>query len=182
MDVWVRLALGLAGLAVFASLTLDDARALHTRSGVPVRWTLAATGATVVAGLVHLALTPEHWEESSVYGAFFLLSGLVQLLLASVLTRPASSAWTWYATIAVNLVLVAVYALTRLVPPLGADLPEAVDAIGVATVVAELAAATLAYLITYRHRLWSAAPRPRTEPSCPDPRARDDGSGTRTGP
>lgn len=43
----------------------------------------------VLAGGIHLAVAPEHVEEWWLYGAFFVVAGLVQLACAAaVLTRP----------------------------------------------------------------------------------------------
>jgi hypothetical protein len=181
MGLWARVLLGTAGLMVFAVLAIGDARELRARRGASVAWTMAATGATVLAGFVHLALTPEHWEESVSYGLFFLAAGVVQLAFASVLTRPGATASTWLAAVATNLALVVVYVDTRLVAPVGSDVPESVDALGVITVMAELLAATAGILIWRRHLSRSGAPRsrPRTGPSCPDPRVPGGGSGTR---
>lgn len=147
--MWARALLGLAGLVGFAAFAVADARALAARRGAPVAWVLVATCATILAGFAHLALTPEHWEESTVYGLFFLAAGLVQLLLAAVMGRPAHD-HVWPAVVVVNVALVGVYVATRLVPPPGADVPEAVDAIGVVTVVAEVVAAAAGAVVGRR--------------------------------
>ncbi len=45
--------------------------------------------ASVLAGAIHLAVAPEHFEEWWVYGAFFVVTGLFQLAYATtVLRRP----------------------------------------------------------------------------------------------
>ena len=149
MAVWARALLGLAGLVAFAAFAVADARALAARRGAPVAWVLMATCATILAGFAHLALTPAHWEESAVYGLFFLAAGLVQLLLAAAMGRTAGDR-LWPAVVVVNLALVGVYVATRVVPPPGADVPEAVDAIGVVTVVAEVVAAAAGAVVSRR--------------------------------
>lgn len=136
MDLWARALLGTVGLVLFAALAVGDARALRRHAGVPVGWVLTATGATVVGGFVHLALTPEHWDQSVPYGLFFLVAGVGQLVLASVLTRPSAPTWVWTATVYANVFLVGVYVAARIGPA-----REEVDAIGLITVATELVAA-----------------------------------------
>ena len=141
MDPWGRAALGTIGLLAFAVLAVGDARALRRLAGVPVGWVLAATAATVLAGFVHLALTPEHWEQSVPYGLFFLAAGVGQLVLASVLTRPDAPTWVWTATVYSNVFLIGVYVAARLGPA-----REEVDALGLVTVALELVAAAAGLL------------------------------------
>ena len=68
--------------------------------------------ASVLAGGIHLAVTPEHLEEWWVFGAFFIVVGCFQLAFAAfVLRRP-----TWpvaLAGIVVNLGVVLVYVMSR---------------------------------------------------------------------
>lgn len=180
MGLSVRLVFGAAGLVAFTSLTIDDARLLRDRVGLPVSWLVLGTGATVVAGFIHLALTPEHWDEARLYGAFFLMSGVVQLVLASLLIRAGAGAGAAVALVGANLCMIAVYVGTRIVPPFGADLPEALDALGVVSVGAEGVAAMVGLTLARRLATFGAVRAPRgTAPSCPGPRAQVDGSGTR---
>lgn len=136
MELWGRALLGTVGLLTFAALAVGDARALRRHAGVPVGWVLAATASTVVAGFVHLALTPEHLDQSVPYGLFFLAAGVGQLVLASVLTRPSAPTWVWSASVYTNVFLIGVYVAARLGPA-----REEVDALGLVTVAMELVAA-----------------------------------------
>ena len=145
MDLWGRALLGTVGLVVFAALAVGDARSLRRVAGVPVGWVLTATAATVVGGFVHLALTPEHWEQSVPYGLFFLAAGASQLVLASVLTRPTAPTWVWTATVYANVFLVGVYVAARIGPA-----REEVDALGLVTVGTELIAAGAGLLAARR--------------------------------
>ncbi|HUR22790.1 MAG TPA: hypothetical protein VMZ73_02855 [Acidimicrobiales bacterium] len=182
MAVSIRVLLGVVGFVAFTTLAVDDARRLRDRVGLPLAWLLLGVTATVIAGVIHLALTPEHWAEARLYGAFFLASGVSQLGLASLLIRPRVGVAVAAVLVAVSVLMVAVYVGTRIVPPIGADSPEAVDALGVVTVIAEIASAMVG--LTLARRL-SAAGRvsapPGTVPSCPDPRVPAGDSGTRTG-
>jgi hypothetical protein len=182
MNLWVRLVFGLAGLGLFIVLAVGDARALQARRGVPVRWSMGAIGATVLAGFVHLALAPEHWDQSVTYGLLFLAAGLVQLVLASLVARPAADRLVWDATVVANLAFAFAYVQTRVFGPLGSELPPSVDTIGLVTVGAELVAAALGVLTVRRHLPRPAGRRtpPPSDPSCPSPRVLDGGSGTHT--
>jgi MFS family permease len=96
----------------------------------------AAAALSLVAGLVHLWVAPEHFEEWWGYGAFFLVGAAAQLLYAPLVLRWPTRA-VLIAGIAGNLAIVALYLLTRTVgiPLLG---PEAgvVEGIGFADVCA----------------------------------------------
>ena len=72
-------------LAVTGVFLPDLVRAQARRSG----WLLTAALASVASAVVHLAVAPEHFEESAVYGVFFVVLGLFQLAYAGlVLLRP----------------------------------------------------------------------------------------------
>jgi hypothetical protein len=150
MELPARLLVGLIGLVLFGLLARDDARLLRARLGVPPSWLFVATAATVAAGLVHLALTPDHWEENPAYGAFFLVAGVAQLVLASLLIRPEVGFGVATVAAVTNVVLVVTYLATRLVPPLGADLPEPLDWLGVVTVAAEAVAVAVGVVVARR--------------------------------
>jgi hypothetical protein len=69
---------------------------------------LVAVG-LVVAGWIHLVLVPEHIEEAMVLGLGFLAAAIVQIGLAIVVVwRPMS--WVFAAAVAVNAILIAIYA------------------------------------------------------------------------
>ncbi len=78
------------------------------------------------AALVHLALAPEHYAEQPVFGAFFAVAGVGQLVLAAQLARPAGLSWRLLGLVrTTSLSLVAVFIATRLVtPPLALVLTE----------------------------------------------------------
>lgn len=96
------------------------------------RLVLAAGGLSLVAGLLHLVMAPEHFAQWLGYGLFFVACFLAQganglLLLWEASSTAARAAW-WprayramlWAGIAGNLLLVAFWAYTRAVGvPLG---------------------------------------------------------------
>jgi hypothetical protein len=72
----------------------------------------AAAALSLLAGLVHLWVTPEHFEEWWGYGAFFVVAAAAQLLYApTVLIWPSRT--VLLGGIAGNLAIVALYLLTR---------------------------------------------------------------------
>ena len=74
----------------------------------------AAAALSLLAALIHLWVTPEHFEEWWGYGAFFLVAALAQALYA-----PLVVVWptriVLLAGIAGNLAIVVLYLLTRTV-------------------------------------------------------------------
>ncbi len=93
----------------------------------------------LAASLIHLRLTPEHFQEQVLYGLVFTLIAVFQLLLALLLiARPGPRVYRlgiWGSGL-----IALVYLATRLVPAPGAAAPEEVDALGVAATLLELAA------------------------------------------
>jgi hypothetical protein len=74
----------------------------------------AAAALSLLAALIHLWVTPEHFEEWWGYGAFFLVAAAAQLLYAPiVLLWPART--VLLGGIAGNLAIVGLYLLTRTV-------------------------------------------------------------------
>lgn len=111
-------------------------------------WMPAVSGRLAwLAAAIHLALTPEHFDERVVYGAFFLSASLFQLVLGwFLLFRPAPRVYR--AGAIGSLVLIATWIVTRAVaPPLspGGGV-EPVTLLGVLATGAELA--TLVLLAT----------------------------------
>ena len=96
----------------------------------------AAVALSLVAGLVHLWVAPEHFEEWWGYGAFFLVAAAAQVLYAPVLLRWPSRG-VLLAGIAGNIAIVALYLLTRTtgIPLFGPEAGE-VEGIGFADVCA----------------------------------------------
>lgn len=95
-----------------------------------------------LAGLIHLSLIREHFEEQFVYGLIFTALALFQLTLALLLAlRPGAA--VYLAGIWGSGFIVLVYVLTRLIPLPGASGLEEVDAWGIAATGLELAAVPL---------------------------------------
>ena len=95
-----------------------------------------------LAGLIHLSLIREHFEEQFVYGLVFTALALFQLTLALLLAvRPGPRVYR--VGIWGSWLIVLVYVVTRLIPLPGASVPEEVDALGIAATGLEIAAVLL---------------------------------------
>ncbi len=80
----------------------------------PARVLYAAAALSLLAALIHLWVTPEHFEEWWGYGAFFLVAAAAQVLYAPlVLVWPTRT--VLLLGIAGNLAIVVLYLLTRTV-------------------------------------------------------------------
>jgi hypothetical protein len=113
---------------------------------------LVAAVFSLSAGLVHFVYVPDHWWIWVPYGLFFLGVGLAQTALAALLVARRVGPWIATGAIAMNLVIVCIYAVSRTQygAPIGpmrghAELPRLVD---MATTAGELVTvfALLAFL------------------------------------
>ena len=78
------------------------------------RWLWLLVTASAVAAVVHAMVAPEHFEESPLYGGFFLATTVAGLGYAVwVLSRPAR--WLYVAAVVANVAIVALWLTTRLV-------------------------------------------------------------------
>ena len=136
-----------AGAFAVAWLGLDTARRRRIWAGLArpeagvapeFRWAVALGLAG--AGLVHMALAPDHFAEGRLYGVFFVASALAQLAAAAaVVAWPAPQVFVGAAVLSVMLVVV--YFAFRLVPAPGADGVETLEAVGLFTQSLQLATA-----------------------------------------
>jgi hypothetical protein len=73
----------------------------------------AAAALSLVAGLIHLWVAPEHFEEWWGYGAFFLVSASAQALFAALLLSRRPGQLLLLSGIIGNLAVVTLYVATR---------------------------------------------------------------------
>lgn len=103
------------------------------------RWAEAAIFTIMLAGVLHLMVVREHWAHAPAHGLFFLVAGLFQIGWSIAFLRSNSETLGRLGFVAA-LVLVLLWAITRLIPvPFGHG-PEEVDTPGVATKLCEVAA------------------------------------------
>ncbi|MEV0428219.1 hypothetical protein [Micromonospora sp. NPDC050495] len=115
-----------------------------------------AAGCSVLAGLIHYGVVPEHRSEWVGYGVFFTLIGAFQLIWAAAVwtvRRP----WLVSLGVVVNAAAIALWAVSRTAGlPFGPETgePEAVGVIDTLCVLAEGVALTVAVAM-----LWGAIRR-----------------------
>src|SRR3954447_13537888 len=125
----------------------------------PVSWYIAPAVAflSAVTGYVHIVYMEDHWRDWWAYGAFFLATGVFQLLYGPLLLRRPHPAVV-LTGIAGNLAIVAMYVISRTEGiPLGPHVrvKEAAGAVDVATTAAEiLVVALLLAFAGRRTRRW----------------------------
>ncbi len=128
-----------------------------SRAVPPARVVAALT--VGLAGLIHLALIREHFEEQVAYGLAFTMLAVFQLgLVLLLVTRPGPR--VHQAGLCGSGLIALVYVATRLVPPPGSSVPEQLDGLGIAATGFELAAVVLLALALPDHPVM----RPRVSP------------------
>ena len=113
--------------------------------------TLAVVLSTA-AGVVHLAVMPAHFREFWLFGAFFLVVALLQLLWGALVAWRASRRLL-LAGVVGNAAIVLLWALSRSVGlPVGPEpwTPEGVGLLDVLSTLYELAVVALAFLVARR--------------------------------
>jgi hypothetical protein len=132
----------MVGLALGA-----EVRTWHRRRRVTNRKAATGLGSiriaahfSVVAGLIHLAVGPAHFEEAVVYGGFFVAVAFAQVAWAmAVVAR--HDAWIVYLGIVGNALVIGLWLVTRTIGiPLGpeAGQVEAVGALDIVSAVLEV--------------------------------------------
>lgn len=112
---------------------------------------------SISAGIIHLLLIQEHMKESFMWGVFFLISGIAQLIFGIIIIlmggklSPINKSILYYFGIIGNALLVGIFVLVRLITP-----PFSTEAVpinelepnGIITIITEiLLVVLLAYLI-----------------------------------
>jgi uncharacterized membrane protein HdeD (DUF308 family) len=110
------------------------------------------------AGIIHLLLIQEHMEESFVWGIFFLISGIAQIIYSIFIIKvaeklsPLNNKWPlYYFGIAGNALLVGIFVMVRLfTPPFSSEAApiNELEPNGIVTIITEIfLIVLLAYLI-----------------------------------
>jgi len=87
------------------------------------RLVVLCAGLSTAAGIIHLIVTPSHFEEWLGYGVFFLLAAIAQIGYAVVLMTNSSNPTLLWAGICGNGAIILLWLITRTVgiPFLGPD-------------------------------------------------------------
>ena len=109
---------------------------LRTPLRSPLRWVAALT--MVVAGAVHIPVTPEHLQEAPYIGYLFIALTVVCFLLALVILV-ADSAAVWAVSGVVTALALGAYLLSRSValPQIGGDVGNWLEPLGLVAIVFE---------------------------------------------
>ena len=109
------LVMALGGVALLVAVFL--VRLPSRPLAAPTRLPLALAALAFVAAWMHLVLTPEHFGESAILGAGFLLSAVVQLVLAALaVERPSERVWSLLVMVNTALIVVWAYAVLHGLP------------------------------------------------------------------
>lgn len=101
---------------------------------------------TVLAGIIHLWIIPEHWAHAPAHGLFFLLVGIVQVVWGIAVWRNPSTRLYYIGVIMAGWLIV-LYGITRWLPAPFGHGPESIRMIDVACKLCEgLGMITLAIL------------------------------------
>jgi hypothetical protein len=107
----------------------------------------AAVFTMLLAGVLHLYVVRDHWDHAPAHGLFFLIAGLLQIAWSIAFLRSDTQTLRRLGFVGV-LVLVLLWAATRIIPAPFGHGPEEVDLPGVVTKLCEVAcAAALGLLI-----------------------------------
>lgn len=113
-----------------------------------------------MAGIIHLALTPQHYSHAPAHGILFALAGIGQVAWAIAFWRRPSMP-LWNAGVMGAGALVVLWLITRFLPAPFGHGPEAVTAAGIAVKVCEVATiATLVGLLLARGSQGLSVSRP----------------------
>ena len=112
---------------------------------------------SISAGIIHLLLIQEHMKESFMWGVFFLISGIAQLIFGIIIIlmggklSPINKSILYYFGIIGNALLVGIFVLARLfTPPFSTEAApiNELEPNGIITIITEiLLIVLLAYLI-----------------------------------
>jgi hypothetical protein len=125
-------------------------------SGTTRPYLLAALAAlSAAAAAIHFAVVFEHFNDSTLYGVFFLVLSWAQLIWPAVLLWRPSRLWLWLGMIG-NAAVLAIYIASRTVGlPFGPDVhhPEPVGALDIMSCVLEFALITGCAALMWRPSL-----------------------------
>ncbi len=118
---------------------------------------ISAAILSISAGIIHLLLIQEHMEESILWGIFFLISGIAQIIFGIFIIitleklSPINKSILYYFGIVGNTLLVGIFILVRLfTPPFSTESApiNELEPNGIITIIIEiLSIVVLAYLI-----------------------------------
>lgn len=123
----------------------------------PWRWPAAL--ALLVAGAVHIPVTPEHLEEAPYIGVLFLALTVACLVLAiAILAFDVPAVWLLSGAVSAAAVLAYLTSRTVALPEIGDDVGHWLEPLGMAAISTETVTAVIAASILFRHRQGRTTP------------------------
>jgi hypothetical protein len=119
------------------------------RMGHPLYYAAAAT--TAIAGLLHLILDLTHFGSNILGDTFFIVAGIAQIFWALPMTKRWGKIW-YYVGIAGTVILIILWALTRVSNPITGGRSFPVDEWGIAISLFEIAYIVITGIIVAKER------------------------------
>ncbi|MCS7222768.1 MAG: copper chaperone PCu(A)C [Anaerolineae bacterium] len=115
--------------------------------------------AIALAGVIHLVITPFHYDHAPAHGIFFAVAGIAEILWALAFWRRPSLR-SYYIGLAVAGGLVVLWGITRALPAPFGHGPEPIEALGVVCKLSELIGLSALIMLALQGRLTEGVKRP----------------------
>lgn len=127
------------------------------------RWLYAACVLSVLAGLIHVAVAPEHFEEWIGYGVFFVVASAAQWLFPFLLLAYGPKGELLWTGIIGNSLIIALWLMTRTIgiPFFGPEAGE-VEPVGAVDTIAKVTELALIACLVMMLRLQRSTAGPTT--------------------
>jgi hypothetical protein len=112
---------------------------------------IAAAAATAIAGILHLVYASNVIDRSPLFGIFFIVAGLAQLFWVLPMIKQWGRLW-YYIGIGGTIVLIVLYAITRVPNPITGGRALPISIIGMETILLQAAYIVIAAVILVKER------------------------------
>jgi hypothetical protein len=112
---------------------------------------IAAAAATAIAGILHLVYASNVIDRSPLFGIFFIVAGLAQLFWVLPMIKRWGRLW-YYIGIGGTMVLIVLYAITRVPNPITGGRALPISSIGMETILLQAAYIVIAAVILVKER------------------------------
>ena len=112
---------------------------------------IAAAAATAIAGILHLVMTSNLIGTAPMFGTFFLVAGIAQLFWVLPMIKRWGRIW-YYIGIGGTIILMIIYAITRIPNPLTGGRALPINDMGIAIMVLEAAYIGITAMIIVKER------------------------------
>ena len=112
---------------------------------------IAAAAATAIAGILHLVYASNVIDRSPLFGIFFIVAGLAQLFWVLPMIKRWGRLW-YYIGIGGTMVLIFLYAITRVPNPITGARALPISSIGMETILLQAAYIVITAVILVKER------------------------------